>query len=332
MIRTTFRAYKEHYQNDLENFLLDYEDNTKSFFLEKELEKYLDYQSALTIIPKKLNYPTAEELKTISINSSIAMKLRKTCLEAYKDIVSTSIIKVEFEEVDGDFLLPNAVPSLINIDFNKLNNYTKSVKLILEFISNEINPPSFASQIYGNYETPFRNSTFSKNAKAENFIYSNESIVATKKTISTFKWKLNSGHILSTILLQKLKEEEFIDSNTELQHFQKAFDGSAIMNHLKIRWTAKGKNGLINKHLLFYLFNKLADNNLIDENSANATFVKTLGMIFCNHEGSTISNLNVSNNTSSKKNQSKGARKTPDEIRIDAIIQQLRQMPETLKS
>lgn len=324
MISTTLREYKENYKTNLDIFLNDYEDNTETFFLQKELEKYQEYQGALTIIPKKLKYPTDEELKSISIHSGIASQLKIICPTVYDDIVSVKILKIDFDEVDGDFLLPYSIPSLVNIDFIKLENYTKSSILILEFIANEINPPSLASQIYKSDKIRNINNTSKALNESENNNNELEQIPDLKNSITTFKWKPNSGKQLSTILWQKLKDEEFIASYTEFIDFHNAFNGSAIEQPLKISWTAKGKNNLINKQLLFYLLYRLAEKKLIDNITDNKPFFEKLNFVFCKEDGSVISNLDVSHSTFINKNKNRDI--TFGEEIIDDIIDILLQI------
>ena len=143
-----------------------------------------------------------------------------------------------------------------------------------------------------------------------------------KNSTATFKWKSQQDKPLSTVLWQKLKDNEFIDISTELDVFHKAFNGSTLEHPLKIQWTAIGKNKQINKHLIFYLMDKLAEKKLIEENTDNPTFISTLGFVFCDSNGALLLNLNVSNSSSSKKRKTK----TPDEIKIDAIIVTLEQV------
>lgn len=326
MLSTTLKDYKANYQANLSAFLDEYEENNKRFFLEKELKKYLDYQDSLTIIPKKLKYPTDEELNSISIHRGIASKLKKICPTVYEDIVSNRIFKIDFDEVDGDFLLPYAVPILINIDFKKLENYTKSSILILEFITNEINPPSLASQIYKSDKIRDINNTSKALDETVNYNNDKKQIPDLKKSITTFKWKSNLGNQISTILWQKLKEEEFIANSTELFHFHKAFDGLTIDQPLNIKWTAKAKSKLINKQLLLYLLDKLAENNLIDKITDNSTFFKNINYIFCDESGSEIKNLGVSLSNFKKKKKDKNGEITFGEEIMSDIIDILTQI------
>lgn len=322
MISATLREYIENYETILDVFLNDYEDNRESFFIQKELEKYIEYYEALTIISKKISHSTSDKLKSFSVNSEIASKLKEICPTVYNDIVAIKIIKIDFDEVDGDFLLPYPLPSLINIDFKKLENYIKSSVLILEYITNKINPPSLATNNYKSYEINTLN-TIDESEKYNNEL---EQISGLKKSITTFKWKTTSDNQLSLFLWQKLIEEEFIASSTEFNDFHNAFSGLTIKEPLKIGWTAQGKNKQINKHLLFYLLEKLTEKKLIDNITDNPTLFKKIKQIFCKEDGSVISNLGVSYSTFLKKNKIKNREVTFEEEIIDDITDMLLRM------
>lgn len=143
-----------------------------------------------------------------------------------------------------------------------------------------------------------------------------------KKTVTTFKWNSKSDMALSTALWQSLKDAAIISKSTALDVFHKAFNGSTPDNPLRIHWTAIGKNTLINKCLMFYLLDKLAEKNLIEENTDNRTFISTIGFVFCNSDGELLHNLKQSNSSASKKRKTK----TTDENKIDAIILTLEQI------
>jgi hypothetical protein len=175
-----------------------------------------------------------------------------------------------------------------------------------------------------------------KGATNSNFLYPKDinllnpnhqilkSLETSKKShnkITTFKWKPKSVDQLSEILWQELIAKNFISSSTKLEVFHNAFNGITIEQPLKIKWTAKGKNAQINKQLLFYLLDTLAINNLIEEDTDNATFIKKISHVFCKEDGNKISHLKVSNSTSSKKFSIKNRLKTPDENKIDVIIE-----------
>lgn len=103
MISTTLKDYKDNYQTNLDKFLKEYEDNTKSIFLQNELEKYNYF---LDLLIKHKN------------NSE----------------------KFTFQ-ILGEYL-EELNPEFIGVDFKKPNNYITSTKRIIEFITEKINPKS----------------------------------------------------------------------------------------------------------------------------------------------------------------------------------------------
>lgn len=161
MLSTTLTEYKKNCNANLQSFLDEYEDNTITFFLQGEIDKYEAYLKSLTDISSKLGPYKKQELKENPISSKVASKLKMLNPTAYDDIVSVNIIKMELDEVDGDFLLPGAIPSLINIDRVKLENYIKSSVLILNFINEEytisIKPNGIAYALYVYNRHPFIN-------------------------------------------------------------------------------------------------------------------------------------------------------------------------------
>lgn len=136
MLSTTLKDYKGNYQANLSAFLDEYEDNNKTFFLEKELKIYQDYHNALTIIPKQLKYPTTEEILNLSIHSGIASNLKIINVTAYNDIVTELRDKNEIIDTNLD-LIDQLSKDLITINLYKLENYIKSSTLILKLISQE---------------------------------------------------------------------------------------------------------------------------------------------------------------------------------------------------
>jgi hypothetical protein len=146
------------------------------------------------------------------------------------------------------------------------------------------------------------------------------SLFTPENQTTTFKWKSQQEIPLSTTLHQELKDYNFIETETELDAINKAFSGIKLERPMKIKWTAKGKNNQINKHLLFYLLNELTDKQLIEDYGDNTTFKKRIRLVFCDSNGETIKNLNESNSTSTAQAINKMREKTPDEIKIDTII------------
>ena len=62
MVSSTLKQYTDSYNVNLSNYLNEYEDNTKAFFLQSEKANYQAYQNALTKISNQLQLFTREEL------------------------------------------------------------------------------------------------------------------------------------------------------------------------------------------------------------------------------------------------------------------------------
>lgn len=141
------------------------------------------------------------------------------------------------------------------------------------------------------------------------------------KRINSFKWKTDLNSVDFKYLFNKLKSGGFINTNTELNEFEKAFDGLEIKAPLQIEWTCKSKNGHTNKISLLYLINSLTDNKLIKDDLNNADWLKTIELIFCDSNKNQFKNLKVSN-SSSLKNKTK----TRQKKQLDDIIFKLIQL------
>lgn len=142
-----------------------------------------------------------------------------------------------------------------------------------------------------------------------------------RKKFNSFKWKSDLNSQGFKYLFDKLKSGGFINPNTELNEFEKAFDGLEIKAPLQIEWTSKAKNGYTNKITLLYLINLLTDNKLIKDNLNNADWLKTIELIFCESNKNQFKNLKVSNSSDLKK-----INKTPQKKQLDAIIFELKQL------
>ena len=141
------------------------------------------------------------------------------------------------------------------------------------------------------------------------------------KKMHSFKWKSEANLHHINYLWDKLKENGFISTNTELTVFQKAFNGSVLQVPLQIKWTAKGKNGLSNKISLLHLMNSLTDAKLIIDDLNNADWLKTIERVFCESNKNQFENLKVSNS-----NSQKNVTKTKQKKEIDVIIYNLKQL------
>lgn len=133
MISSTLKQYTDSYNVNLTNYLNEYEDNTKAFFLQSEKAKYQAYQNALTKISNQLELFTREELNNNQVHKSIAADLKKISLEIYKNIVT----EYNQNAVDGILSLSNLKNDKIHIDEKALENHIKSSIVILKFISEE---------------------------------------------------------------------------------------------------------------------------------------------------------------------------------------------------
>ena len=133
MISSTLKQYKESYKSQLLAFLNEYEDNTKTFFLQNEKTKYQEYQEALTKIANQMNLFTTAELDQNLVHRNIALDLKKININAYNSII-TELNPIQEENI---FSLSAAKKDRIKIDETALQNHIKSSIVILKFISEE---------------------------------------------------------------------------------------------------------------------------------------------------------------------------------------------------
>ena len=133
MISSTLKQYTDSYNVNLSNYLNEYEDNTKAFFLQSEKANYQAYQNALTKISNQIKMFTREELNNNLVHKSIATDLKKICPEVYNKIIT------ELNQIsDNNVLsLSNLKNDKIHIDEKALENHIKSSIVILKFISEE---------------------------------------------------------------------------------------------------------------------------------------------------------------------------------------------------
>ena len=133
MVSSTLKQYTENYNNNLSNYLQEYEDNTKAFFLQNEKVKYQNYQNALSKISNQLQLFTREELNNNQVHKSIATDLKNICPEAYNKIIT----ELNQTPNDGILSLSNLKNDKISINEKELENHLKSSIVILKFISEE---------------------------------------------------------------------------------------------------------------------------------------------------------------------------------------------------
>lgn len=133
MISSTLKQYTDSYNVNLSNYLNEYEDNTKVFFLQNEKTKYQAYQNALTKISNQLQLFTREELNNNQVHKSIAADLKKICPEVYNKIIT----ELNQNSDNNVLSLSNLKNDKIHIDEKALENHIKSSIVILKFISEE---------------------------------------------------------------------------------------------------------------------------------------------------------------------------------------------------
>ena len=150
MISCTLSQYKEGYKTRLLTFLNEYEDNTKSSFLQNEKKKYQAYQKALTKIVDQMMFFTSEDLKNNNrVHKSIAADLKEINPQAYKAII-TELVQITKNE---RLSLSTHKRDKIIIDEKELENHIKSSILILKFIadpndiSNDISKPNYTDEL-----------------------------------------------------------------------------------------------------------------------------------------------------------------------------------------
>jgi hypothetical protein len=133
MISYTLNQYKESFKTNLLVFLNEYEDNTKTFFLQNEKTKYQAYQKALTKIADQMKFFTREELNQNMVHRSIASDLKSIDQNIYNSII-TELNPVQDETI---LSLSAAKKDRIKINELELENHIKSSIVILKFISVE---------------------------------------------------------------------------------------------------------------------------------------------------------------------------------------------------
>lgn len=133
MINSTLKQYKESYNTNLSNYLNEYEDNTKDFFLQSEKTKYQAYQNALTKISNQIKMYTREELNNNLVHKSIAADLKKINSDVYNFIIT----ELNQSQESNVLSLASLKNDRIHIDEKALENHIKSSIVILKFISEE---------------------------------------------------------------------------------------------------------------------------------------------------------------------------------------------------
>jgi hypothetical protein len=137
MVSCTLMQYKESFHSNLVDFLNEYQDNTKTFFLQNEKTKYQAYHNALTKIVDQMKLFTRDELNQNLVHRSIAADLKLIDQNIYNSII-TELNPVQSEVI---LSLSAAKKDRIKIDETALENHVKSSIVILKFISEEFEIP-----------------------------------------------------------------------------------------------------------------------------------------------------------------------------------------------
>ena len=148
MISSTLNQYKESFKTNLLTFLNEYEDNTKTFFLQNEKVKYQAYQNALIKIADQMKFFTSEELKKNLVHKSIAADFKKINPQAYNAIIT----ELHPTKTDDILSLSAINKDRIHINETELEKHIKSSIVILKFIadqneiSNDISKPTYTDE------------------------------------------------------------------------------------------------------------------------------------------------------------------------------------------
>ena len=133
MIHTTLKEYMNNFNCMLNIFLNEYEDNSKTFFLQNEKKKYEKYQNALTKIDSQMAFFKKEDPNERRVHKSIAEDLKNISPQAYKLIV-TELLQITKNE---SLSLTTFKKDRILINEILLGNHIKSSIRILKFIKEE---------------------------------------------------------------------------------------------------------------------------------------------------------------------------------------------------
>lgn len=142
MLSRTLKEYEDSYKSNLSAYLKKYEDNTEASFLEIQLNIYTSYHNSLKKISDFFLTNSRENLRVNSKINSILLDLKNIDSSAFDEIVLIGKSKIVTEDdKDEGMLILGTIPSSININFEKLNNYITSAKRILEFINKKLTNP-----------------------------------------------------------------------------------------------------------------------------------------------------------------------------------------------
>jgi len=140
MLSNTLKDYKKSCKSNLSAYLIKYEDNTSVSYFKQDLDKYKAYRSVLCKLfdQIKSNKNVALSSVSVKIESGLASELKKINKKAFHKITTSKLTKVDFDVIDGELLVPFAIPSLLIVNIEILQNLINSSNRILDFISVEL--------------------------------------------------------------------------------------------------------------------------------------------------------------------------------------------------
>jgi hypothetical protein len=216
MLGYTLKEYKESYRINLNTYLTEYEDNSKSEFLKKELAKIQLYSTALHKISRAIiGY---DRPKNATIRSGEELLLKQQHFKVYDNIVSNIDLS------KGDFFGQQLKTCLISIDCVKLENYIKSASLISKFISDEFKYDNSSALTNTDSSNSFNKNKFDQVISEDKFTdkiwFKAGVLFASGKVLELYeKYKSEKGHFLKITLELGFK-------NTDRPYFSETLNNS----------------------------------------------------------------------------------------------------------
>ncbi|MCB0748716.1 MAG: hypothetical protein KDC90_14745 [Ignavibacteriae bacterium] len=136
MLSCTLQEYKDSYEAKLSVFLNEWQDNSPTSFLDKEIQSYNAYATILNKIKKAYN---EEDIKGTSIKNKLLGNLKKLNNSAHNAIISKEIKSSESS---------NTERTLVIIDIAKLTNHITSSEEILKFLNKEYRFSNNSGKLY----------------------------------------------------------------------------------------------------------------------------------------------------------------------------------------
>lgn len=142
MLKYTLKEYKEEFDKKLSEYLLAFEDNTPTSFIDQQKAFFTTYNNALLIIADELKKYGELEATYIFLSNTVFDDLKKIASEIYDDIKIEEKFKplIKGFQTLEEFLENRDTSSedhCTRIDHTKLRNHLTSVGRILEFLTNE---------------------------------------------------------------------------------------------------------------------------------------------------------------------------------------------------